>query len=38
MQKREGFKYGMKERVGDGKLIVISLAVSGINDRIIFYS
>jgi len=34
----EGFKYGMKERVGDGKLIMISITVSGINDRIRFYS
>ena len=31
-------KYGMKERVGDGKLIIISMTVSGINDRIRFYS
>jgi len=35
---KEGFKSGMKERVGDGKLIVISMTVSGINDRIRFYS
>ena len=38
---KEGFKCGMKERVGDGKLkirIIISIAVSGINDRIRFYS
>jgi len=32
---KEGFKSGMKERVGDGKL---SINVSGINDRIRFYS
>jgi len=28
----------MKETVGDGKLIIISVTVSGINDHIIFYS
>jgi len=28
------FKTGMKERVGDGKLIIISMTVSGINDRV----
>ena len=28
----------MKERVVDGKLTVISVTVSGINDRIRFYS
>jgi len=33
---KEGFKSGIKERVGDGKLI--SMTVSGINDRIRFYS
>jgi len=33
---KEGFKYGMKERVGE--LIIISVTVSGINDRIRFYS
>ena len=27
----------MKEKVGDGKLIIISTTVSGINDRIKFY-
>jgi len=32
---KEGFKSGMKNRVGDEKL---SIAVSGINDRIRFYS
>jgi len=36
---KEGFKSEMKERVGDGKLITISITVSGKNDRIIrFYS
>ena len=35
---KEGFKPGMNERVGDGKLIIISITVSGINDRIRFYS
>ena len=34
---KEGFKPGMKERVGDGKLMIISTTVSGINDRIRFY-
>jgi len=29
----EGCKSGMKERVGDGKLIIISISVSGINDH-----
>jgi len=28
----------MKERVGDEKLIIISVAVRGINDHIWFYS
>ena len=32
-----GFKSGMKERMGDGKLIIISMAVSGINDSIRLY-
>jgi len=32
---KEGFKYAMKERVGDGKL---SMTVSGIDDRVRFYS
>ena len=32
------FKPGMNERVGDGKLIIISMSVSGINGRIRFYS
>jgi len=35
---KEGFKSAMKERVGDGKLIIISITVSGINDHIRFYS
>ena len=35
---KEGFKSGMKERVGDGKLIIISITVSGIKDHIRFYS
>ena len=36
--KKEGFKSGVKERVGDEKLIIISVAVRGINDHIRFYS
>jgi len=35
---KEGFKSGMKERVGDEKLIIVSITVSGINDHIRFYS
>jgi len=35
---KERFESGMKERVGDGKLIIISITVSGINDHIRFYS
>ena len=35
---KKGFKSGMKERVGDEKLIIISVAVRGINDHIRFYS
>ena len=35
---KEGSKSGMKERVGDGKLIIISITVSGINDHKRFYS
>ena len=35
---KEGFKSGMKESVGDEKLIIISVAVRGINDHIRFYS
>jgi len=42
LQKRKvlTFKPGMKERLGDGKLIIIiiSITVSGINDRIRFDS
>ena len=34
----KGFKSGMKERVGDEKLIIISVTVRGINDHIRFYS
>jgi len=33
-----GPKCGMKERVGDEKLIIISVAVRDINDHIRFYS
>ena len=35
---KEGFKSGVKERAGDGKPIIISITVSGINDRIRFYT
>jgi len=28
--RKKGFKSGMKERVGDGKLMIISITVSGI--------
>ena len=35
---KEGFKRGMKERVGDEKLIITSVAVRGINVHIRFYS
>ena len=38
LQKKEGFKSGMKERVGDEKLVIISAAVRGINDHIRFCS
>jgi len=31
---KEAFKSGMKVRVGDGIPIIISMTVSGINDRI----
>ena len=31
---KAGFKSGMKERVGDEKLIIISVAVGGINVHI----
>ena len=32
--KKEAFKSGMKETESDGKLIIISMTASGINDRI----
>jgi len=35
-RKKEGFKSGMKVKVGDEKLIIISVAVRGINDHIRF--
>jgi len=38
---KEGFQPGTKKRVGDGKLIIIiiiSMTVGSINDRIRFYS
>jgi len=35
---KKGFKSGIKERVGDEKLIIINVAVRGINDHIRFYS
>jgi len=35
---KEGFKSGMNERVGDGKLIIISITVISISDRIRVYS
>jgi len=40
LQKRrnEEKKSGMKERVGDEKLMIISVTVRGINDHIRFYS
>jgi len=38
LAEKEGFKSGMKERVGDGKLIIISMTASGIDHRIRFYS
>ena len=31
---KEGLKSGMKQRLGDRKLIIISITVSGINERI----
>jgi len=31
---KEGFKSAVNERVGDGILIIMSMTVSGINDRI----
>jgi len=36
--RKRSFKSGMKERVGDEKLIIISVAVRGINDHIRFCS
>ena len=36
--RKEGFKSGIKERVGDEKLIIISVTVRGINNHIRFYS
>ena len=36
--RKEVFKSGMKERVGDEKLMIISVTVRGINDHIRFYS
>jgi len=30
---KEGFKSGMKDRVGDGKLIIINITVSSISKR-----
>ena len=38
LQEKKVFKSGMKERVGDEKLIIISVAVRVINDHIRFYS
>jgi len=35
---KEGFKSVIKEREGDEKLIIICVAVRGINDHIRFYS
>jgi len=35
---KEGFKSGIREREGDGKLIIINITVSGINERIRFYT
>ena len=37
-EKKECFKSGMKQRVGDEKLIIIGVAARGINDHIRFYS
>jgi len=36
LAEKAGFKSGMKERVGDGKLIILSMNASSINDRIRF--
>jgi len=38
LAEKEGFKSGMKERVDDEKLMIISVTVRGINDHIRFYS
>ena len=35
---KKSFKSGMKERVGDGKLIRMSMTVSGMDNLIKFYS
>ena len=35
---KECFKSGMKQRVGDEKLIIISATVRGVDDHIRFYS
>jgi len=34
---KEGFKSGMKDTVGDEKLIIVTVAARGINDHIRFY-
>jgi len=33
---KDSFKSGMKETLGDGKLIIISVTVRGINNRVRF--
>ena len=38
ISRKRSFKSGMKERVGDEKLIITSVAVRGINVHIRFYS
>jgi len=35
---QESFKSGMKDRMADEKLIIISMTVSGINGLVRFYS
>jgi len=35
---KKSFKPGMKERVSDGKLIIMSMTVSGMDNLIRFYS
>jgi len=35
---KESFKSGMKDRMADEKLIIISMTVSGINGLVRFYS